>query len=120
MTFFRKHTGKMGEDAAVKQLKKVGLRIVSRNYSCKLGEIDIIARDGSVLVFVEVRSRRTAGYGLPQETIGFKKMAKVRQIAQYYLMVNKIKDVACRFDVVAVQLNGDGAVKNLEHIQNAF
>ena len=120
MTLFRKDTGKMGEDAAVKQLKKTGLRIICRNYRCRLGEIDVIAQDGGVLVFVEVRSLRTAGYGLPQETIGFKKMTRVRKIAQYYLTANKIKNADCRFDVIAVQLECDGEVKNLEYIKNAF
>ncbi|MEG6615320.1 YraN family protein [Peptococcaceae bacterium 1198_IL3148] len=120
MTFFRQKTGKLGEDAAVTYLKRRGMTIKTRNYRCRIGELDIVAIDQGVLVFVEVRSRRTIGYGLPQETIDVNKIAKVRRVAEYYLMVNKLIDVECRFDVIALQLNDEGGVKNLDYIRNAF
>jgi putative endonuclease len=120
MTLFRKKTGLLGEDAAVDFLKSRGMTIKARNYRCRIGELDVIAVDQRVLVFVEVRSRRTTGYGLAQETIGANKIAKVRRLAEYYLMVNKLIDVDCRFDVIALQLNSDGTVSRLDYIRDAF
>ena len=120
MTFFRQATGKKGEDEAAKYLKKIGMRIICRNYRCKLGELDIVAEDHGVLVFVEVRSRRTKGYGLPQETIGLKKRAQVRKVAQYYLLKENLINRDCRFDVLAMQLDGSGKLTNVEYFKNAF
>ncbi|MBM7854353.1 putative endonuclease [Desulfohalotomaculum tongense] len=120
MTFFRRDTGKMGEDKAVAAVRRRGMRVRCRNYRCRLGEIDIIAEDGGTLVFVEVRSRRTGGYGLPQESIGPQKAAKVRRAAQYYMAVNELSDADCRFDVVAVKMDLKGKVENIEYIKNAF
>ncbi|MTI79885.1 MAG: YraN family protein [Firmicutes bacterium] len=120
MTFFRQATGQMGEDAAAKKIKQMGMRIKCRNYRCLLGEIDIIAEDKDTLVFVEVRSRRTKGYGLPQETIGYKKMEKVRKVAQQYMLAKKLLDVNCRFDVAAVIVDDQGKPKQIDYIKDAF
>lgn len=120
MTFFRQATGKKGEDEAVKYLKKIGMSIICRNYRCKLGELDIIAEDDGVLVFIEVRSRRTTGYGLPQETIDLRKRTQVRKVAQYYLLKENLIDRDCRFDVLAVQLDGKGKLIKTDYFKNAF
>lgn len=120
MTFFRKNTGKIGEEAAVKHLQKKGLIIKYRNYRCRIGEIDIIAQDSGVLVFVEVRTLRSKYFGLPQESIGYKKMTKVRNVAQYFMQSKNIKNTDCRIDVIAVFINNDDQVKHIEHIKNAF
>ncbi|MBO8137746.1 MAG: YraN family protein [Desulfotomaculum sp.] len=120
MTMFRQKTGKLGEKAAVKILRQAGMRIKCCNYSCPIGEIDIIAEDNGVLVFVEVRSRRTGGFGSPQESVGNIKKKKIYKTALYYLASQKIKDKDCRFDVVAVLMNREGKVRKIEHIKNAF
>lgn len=120
MTWFRKETGKLGELEAAKMLKRKGFCIVCCNYRCRLGEIDIIAKHKGLLVFVEVRSCRWGSYCLPQETINFKKIERLRKVAQYYMMENNMKDLECRFDVIAVKLDESGKARNLEHIENAF
>ncbi len=120
MTVFRQATGKRGEEEAVNYLKRCGMRIICRNYRCRLGELDIVAEDNGVLVFVEVRSRRSKGYGLPQETIGARKRAQIRKVAQYYMLKENQGERECRIDVVAIGLDHKGKVTYLEHIKNAI
>jgi len=120
VTFVRKQLGKKGEDVAARHLKKNGYRILNRNYTCSLGEIDIIAMDGDVLVFVEVRSRSGESFGLPQESVTTRKQFKLRQLAWYYLKAEGKTGHSCRFDVIAVLFNGRSEVKRLDHIENAF
>ncbi len=81
----------------------LGYVIVERNYSCKLGEIDIIAKDGEVLVFVEVKYRRSERFGLPEQAVGREKQARLRRSAQWYMAVEGISEMcSVRFDVVAM------------------
>lgn len=110
--------GKYGEELAVRHLEDAGYRILERNYRCLLGEIDIIARDGESLVFVEVKSRRGDGFGEPQEAVGPKKQEKISKIAQYYLKEKGLRSVRARFDVVAVRILPDGG--RIRVIRNAF
>jgi len=119
----RKCLGSAGEAAAAWYLEKKGWKILERNYRCRLGEIDLIALDGNVLVFVEVRSRSSASFGVPQESVGYKKQNKVRSVARYYMMGKKVKYQfsGCRFDVLAVKFNKEsGKTESIEHIENAF
>lgn len=116
----RKLLGRRGEEAAAQYLTKKGYRILHKNYRCPLGEVDLIARDGDVLVFVEVRSRSGDQYGLGQESIGTKKKNKLRQLAWQYLKRFERGDCACRFDVVAILFESESVIKDLEHIENAF
>lgn len=114
----RRLLGQKGEALAVAHLKKRGMRIETRNFRCRLGEIDLIAWEGQTLVFVEVRSRTSVDYGLPQESIDYRKQRRLRQIAQFYLYGRSEKTV--RFDVVAVQFDQQGNPQHIEHITNAF
>ena len=121
MTLERKNTGKAGEEAAARYLSGRGFKILSRNYVCPLGELDVIAQDGDVLVFVEVRARTGTVFGLPQESITTKKRRKLRQLAWYYLKATNQAAASCRFDAVAVLLDRNtGALRKIEHIPNAF
>ncbi len=106
--------GATSEDRAVDHLVRQGYRIVERNYRCKLGELDVIARDGRVLVFVEVRSRRNADYGSALEAVGWHKRRKVSKVAMAYLAQRRPRFDEARFDVVAIT----GA--DLVHIQDAW
>jgi len=110
--------GKRGEELAVRYLEDAGYRIIERNYRCLLGEIDVVARDGESLVFVEVKSRRGEGFGDPQEAVGPRKQKKISRIAQYYLKEKRLRDVRARFDVVAVRIMPGGS--RIKVIQNAF
>lgn len=120
MTFQRKQLGLKGEEAAAQYLKKKGFSVLCRNYTCVIGEIDIIALDNGVIVFVEVRSRSGSGFGLAQESITKRKQHKLRQLAWYYLLAEGKTGSDCRFDVIAVLFDGEGGIKMLDHITNAF
>jgi len=106
--------GATGEDRAVDHLVRNGLRIVERNYRCKVGELDVVARDGKTLVFVEVRSRRSAEYGCALDAVSWHKRRKVTRVAMAYLAARKPRFVDARFDVVAITGN------ELVHIKDAW
>ena len=120
MTIRRKQLGQKGEEAACQYLKNNGYRILCRNYSCSIGEIDIVAQEGEYLVFVEVRSKSSAGFGLAQESITSRKQFRLRQLAWCFLKSEGRTGSDCRFDVIAIEFDGDDRVKRLEHIENAF
>lgn len=112
--------GKKAEEIAVSYLRGQGYRIIERNFRCPFGEIDIIAEDAGVLVFVEVRSKRSSLGGLPQETVTWVKQQKLRRIAGYYLKIKKLGDKHCRFDVLGILFTQDRKIKSMELIQDAF
>lgn len=116
----RQILGKQGEDVAADYLAKQGYKIIQRNFRCRWGEIDIIARDGSVLVFVEVRCLKTDNFGLPQESISASKQKKVRQVASFYLKGIKEPETPVRLDVLALKFNQKNKVAQLTHLKNAF
>ncbi len=105
-----------GEKAAAKFLKKNGYKIITQNFKCKLGEIDIIATYGEILVFAEVKQRKNNDFGNPSDFVDFRKQRKIRKTAEIYLMQKKIKPL-CRFDVIEVL--GDKEF-SITHIKNAF
>lgn len=121
MTSFdpRKSLGQEGEAAAEQYLRRKGYRIVARNLRSPLGELDLVAEDGRVLVFVEVKARRTGAFGGAIYAVHQRKQEKLIQLAALYLARHHIKDRLCRFDVVLLQGVGDGPAQ-IEHIQNAF
>jgi len=114
----RRLLGRKAEALAVEHLRKQGLRIEERNFRCRLGEIDLVARDGATLVFVEVRSRTTVQFGFPQESVGHRKQQRLRRIAQVYLQGRG--EAAVRFDVVSVRFDRQGNLERIEHIAHAF
>ena len=116
--FGNQKSGKIGEAIAVAFLKKSGYRIIEMNYRCSLGEIDIIAIEKKVLVFIEVKSRNTDRFGLPQAAVGIKKQRKLSMLAQFYLQEKKLQQCRARFDVIAVKLNRERP--RVELIRNAF
>ncbi len=111
-------TGKEGEDIAEQYLLKQGYRILVRNYRTKVGEIDIVAREGNALVFVEVKARSGVRFGLPQDAVDLRKQAKLSRLAMAYLRHKNVLPCICRFDVVAVM--GAKGKHKVELIRNAF
>lgn len=97
-----KELGNWGEEIAAKYLQEQGYLIQEKNYRCKQGEIDLIAQDARVLVFIEVKTRRNSIYGLPQEAIDQRKINRLYMVAQNYLYINKLVNQNCRFDVVNI------------------
>ncbi len=106
--------GRKGEDISVKFLNKLGYKIMERNFRCSLGEIDIVAKDKNILCFVEVKTRKTKEYGLPEEAIDGHKQKKLAKVALVYLKEKKIYKQDLRFDVVSVYSS------HIELIKDAF
>jgi putative endonuclease len=98
----RQSLGRRGEDLACAELEKRGYVILERRFRTRCGELDIIARDGGVLVFVEVKARSGSNFGTPFESVTWKKRQRLSQMAASYLFARRLESVACRFDVVAI------------------
>ena len=109
--------GDRGERVAAAFLKRQGLRVIARNYRVAAGEIDLIARDGDVLVFVEVKARRR---GLPAEAVTTEKQRRLTLAALHYLKRHRLLECRCRFDVVSVLWPDDDGEPIVEHYRNAF
>jgi putative endonuclease len=94
--------GQRGEDRAVEYLRDRGYSVIERNFRCRLGEIDIVARDGDTLVFVEVRTRTDGRCGTALETITPAKQRRIARVAEFYLTARRAHGAACRFDVIGI------------------
>lgn len=103
---------------AAAYLKKKKYKILNRNYAAVGGEIDIIARDKSFIVFVEVKYRKNLLFEIPAEAVDLYKRRKIVRTAKMYLAVNNLTKVPCRFDIVEVVGEGDKMLIN--HLENAF
>lgn len=115
----RREVGVAGERLAVDYLKGLGYEILQRNFRCRQGEIDIIARQDNCLVFVEVRTKRGREFGTPEESVTSSKKEKLIALAESYLQTLASPPLSWRIDVVAVELAPDGGISRLEHIENA-
>jgi putative endonuclease len=110
--------GKTGEDLACDELARRGYEILARRYRRRGGELDIIARDGATLVFVEVKTRDGRAFGGGAEAVTAIKQRRMAQLALDYLARNRLTGRPCRFDVVSIHLeSGEPAI---EVVQNAF
>lgn len=115
MKVLNKETGQIGEALAEKLLKEKGYEILERNFSTRFGEIDRICRDGGILVFVEVKTKKGGAFGMPEEMFTRGKAAKVKRMATLYLQG---KEVPCRIDMVAIVLNEAGRPDRITHYEN--
>ena len=115
----RRALGMLGERKAARFLRRHGLRILQRNWRCKMGELDIIARDGDILVFVEVRSSSRGYAGGPTYTVGPQKQRKIIALAQAWLLRHPELGGSVRFDVVGVTRRSWRRFE-LEWVKNAF
>jgi putative endonuclease len=114
----KKEIGQRGENLAVAYLQNLGYKVLERNYRCKLGEVDIIARDNDTLVFIEVRTRSSLDFGLPQESINRRKRHQISKVALEFMLRKKMKNIPARFDVVAISL--EPGKEKVDHIKDAF
>lgn len=110
-------TGKRAEDFALTYLTEQGLRLITRNFSCRMGEIDLIMADGNDLIFVEVRYRKNAHFGSALESIDQKKQLRLIRCASYYLTTHRVNQPT-RFDVIA--LSPDNGQLAVQWITDAF
>lgn len=116
----RKLLGRWGEKRSEKFLKRKGLKTLTRNFSCKTGEIDLVMVDGDkTIVFVEVKTRADESFSAPESAITSGKKAKMVRTARYFLATNEIEDRPLRFDVVTVILGQKGPAQ-IRHYENAF
>ncbi|MBI3978503.1 MAG: YraN family protein, partial [Chloroflexi bacterium] len=115
----RQGLGAMGERLVAEHLRRQGYEIVETNFRCSIGEIDIVARRGGWLVFVEVRTRRGGSFGTPEESITAAKARKLRDLAATYLEAHPEAPLDWRIDVAAVELTPDGRLLRLEIVEHA-
>lgn len=109
----RRAVGTYCEELAARYLKQQGYCILERNFFSRYGEIDLIAKDGTTLVFVEVKFRSNMAAGDPAEAVTARKQERIRKTAQYYLCIHQIsEDIPCRFDVAAVLGSQIRLIKN--------
>lgn len=117
-------TGQWGESQALQYLVRQGYTVVTTNYRKRFGEIDIIARDDDVLVFIEVKCRKRQTFGSPLEAVDGRKQRRIGRVAMAYLQTHNCGECNARFDVIAVQpdpQSESGKERALiEHIKNAF
>ncbi|HTG48443.1 MAG TPA: YraN family protein [Actinomycetota bacterium] len=115
----RPATGRLGEDAAELLYVRRGYRVVARNWRCRIGELDLVVRRGGLLVFCEVKARRGSRYGGGYEAVDARKQAKVRAVAQAFLLATRAAADAVRFDVASVRVRLDGSA-SVELFEDAF
>ncbi|HCB93458.1 MAG TPA: YraN family protein [Selenomonas sp.] len=114
-----KSLGKTGEDAAANYLIEQGYHICKRNYRVPTGEIDIIAKKGDTIVFIEVKTRRSLSCGTPAQSVGYYKQQKIIQTARWFLRQGQIEGCPCRFDVIEVYVFSERTFK-IRHLRGAF
>jgi putative endonuclease len=115
--FWNRMLGARGEWTAARYLRRQGMRIITRGYRARLGEIDLVARDGNTLVFVEVKARRR---GVPAEAVTAEKERRITLTALRFLRRYRMLNQRCRFDVVSIVWPDDGRRPEIEHFRNAF
>lgn len=118
-TNYNKIFGNKGEDIAANYLENKGYTIVKRNFKFgREGEIDIIAKNEKILIFIEVKTRTNHLYGEPIAQISMNKRRTWRRAAEGFLYINKIVDYECRFDLIGIDITGE--TLHIEHIENAM
>ncbi len=117
---YKRQLGRRGEEIAAAYLRRQGYAILARNWRCPAGEVDIVAREGETLAFVEVRTRRAGGrLGTPEESVTPRKQARMVEVTQTYLQEAGLDDAAWRIDVVAIEVGGRGEVTRINLIRCA-
>ncbi len=113
--------GAFGEAAAAEYLRKKRYEILAMNYRCRLGELDIIARQKQTFVFVEVKLRREGGFASAAEAVTPVKQRRLMIAAETWLAENGLEDVPCRFDIVEIYLARNGSeINRIHHLEEAF
>lgn len=115
----RSRMGHWGEKLACQFLREKGYAILATNYRCPWGEVDIVARDEEDLVFVEVRTRRSAGYGTPEESLTPAKVRRLLATAQDYLQNHADAQASWRIDLVCIRRSPDRAAPLINHLRHA-
>jgi putative endonuclease len=112
--------GERGEALAADFIRRAGLEIVARNWCSRLGEIDLVAREAGETVFIEVKTRVGGPDAAPDAAVTAAKLERLGRLAEAYLAAEGRPDAPWRVDVVAIVLDGRGAVRNIDHLRGAF
>ena len=118
MTYERKESGRFGEQMAMDFLQRKGMTLLEQNYTCRLGEIDLVFRDGETLVFVEVKLRFNSFFGPAALAVTSRKQRKIATVAKYYMMERKLIRPLVRFDVIGVEKENEKWT--CKYYRNAF
>ena len=116
--YYKHETGKEGENIATKYLEQNGYEIIDRNFRCKAGEIDVIARNNGEYVFIEVKTRSNKNYGLASEAVNKQKQSHLLKTIKYYIYLNRLENKFIRIDVIEVYIRQNKAYIN--HIKHAI
>ncbi|MCB2292072.1 YraN family protein [Clostridium algoriphilum] len=120
MKAFNKDIGALGEDISENYLRDLDYKILDKNFRCKCGEIDLIAKYKGFICFIEVKSRYGINFGTPAEAVTSTKQHKIYKTAQFYILQKKLNNSNFRFDVIEVILNNANNDFNINHIKDAF
>jgi putative endonuclease len=110
--------GSAGETMACETLRRTGLKVLERNYRCELGEIDIVAGRAGLVVFCEVKTRRSDRWGAPAEAVTPVKQARIRRVAVHWLTERRLRADQVRFDVISIVIDRSGT--RVDHLAGAF
>jgi len=117
MSLYKKNIGKIGEKISIDYLQKKNFIIIERNFRCRLGEIDIIARTGDKISFIEVKTRIGTNKGKPYESVNKSKLWHIKRTANYFLLINEIKECKLSVDIISIVLNDDLSVQKLDFFE---
>ena len=112
--------GIIGEKIAIRYLKRHGYKIFETNFRVKCGELDIIAKRGEYICFIEVKTRSSSVFAQPFEGVDYFKQIKLKKCAEIWLCMHGLSDVLCRFDVVSILLEKNGSLEEIRLFQDAF
>jgi len=114
----KKQLGDLGEDISEIFLIKTGYSIIKRNYRCKLGEIDLIAKDKNKIIFFEVKTRTNLNFGYPEESVNNLKVLKLKKLAIFFAVSENMDNLDMQFDVISINLSGTCFFDNIKNIKN--
>lgn len=120
MTDIRKVIGRRGEELAAEYLITKGWKLIARNWSTKVGELDIVADDGTQLIFIEVRTTTSQQYGLGFQSVNYRKQQQVRRLALQFVQQQNKGHLPIRFDVISVLLSKEGQLIDIKHLEGVF
>jgi putative endonuclease len=116
----RQDTGKQGEMLAQQFLRDKGYTLIETNFRCRTGEIDLIAKDGDIVVFIEVRTVTSPKFGPAYQSVTYRKQQQVKRVALFYAARHNLVNTQFRFDVIGITLNRKTGDHQIEHLPNAF
>ncbi len=116
--YIKKETGNLGENIAEHYLKQKGYIILDKNFGCRQGEIDIIAKDRKEIVFIEVKTRTSSKYGAPSEAVNKIKQKHMLKSIKYYLYIKNLAEEFIRIDVIEIYIKDN--IYKVNHIKQAF